>query len=127
MCGSFSSFCFYCLGFASSCEALLLRSIVRTRFQFVVLTLVAVEENDLLRIFGLRHGVWTSEIALAARAFWTHDAEAPASSDASASCYRLAENVGILAVIETELKLCEIERQIFLAYVVISADDSTLE
>jgi hypothetical protein len=33
---------------APSREALLLRSIVRTRFQFVVLTPVAVEENDLL-------------------------------------------------------------------------------
>src|SRR6266849_1684594 len=108
---SFAAFRLCLFGFAPSRKALLLRSIVWTRFQFIVLTLVAVEENNLLRIFGLRHGVLTSGIALAARAFWTRDAEeAPASSDASASCYRLAENVGILAVIETELKLREVER-----------------
>src|SRR5260370_10120855 len=100
---------------------------MRTGFQFIVLTLVAIEENDLLRIFGLRHGVLTSGKALAARAFWTGDAEAPASSDASASCYRLAENVRILAVIETELKFCEVERQILLAHVVISAHYAALD
>ena len=60
---------FLALGFrlAPSGEALLLVPIVRARFQFVVLTGVAVEENDLLRIFGLRHGVLTSEKALVAR------------------------------------------------------------
>ncbi len=34
--------------FLSSREALLLRSVVRARFQFVILTGVAVEEDDLL-------------------------------------------------------------------------------
>jgi hypothetical protein len=40
-------------------ESLLLRAIVRTRFQFVVFAGVAVEENDLLRglVLGLRHSV----------------------------------------------------------------------
>jgi hypothetical protein len=47
----------------------------------------------------VRHGVLTSGIALAARTFWTRDAEAPASSVPSASYYRLAEQVGILAII----------------------------
>src|ERR1700722_2195042 len=38
-------------GFAPSREALLLAPIVRVSFQFVVLAGVAVEENDLLRMF----------------------------------------------------------------------------
>jgi hypothetical protein len=101
---SLGRFRLHLFGLAPSCETLLLRSVVRTRFQFVVLTLVAVEENDLLRVFGLRHGVVTSGIALTARAFWRRDAEAPASSDASASCYRLAENVLVLAVVKPKLK-----------------------
>src|ERR1700687_2621600 len=81
----------------------------------------------LLRIFGLRHGVVTSEIALTARAFWTRDAEAPASSDASASCYRRSEDVGVLAVVMAELKLGEIQRQILLAYVVECPNYATLQ
>jgi len=53
--------------------------------------------------------------------------EAPASQCASASCYRLAENVGFLPVVKSELKLREIQRQIFLAHTVIAAHDSALE
>ena len=108
-------------------KTLLLRSIVRTRFQFIVLALVAVEENDLLRMFRLRHGVWTSGRALAARAFWTGDAEAPASSGASASCYRLAENVAFFAVVKAELKFVQVEWQVFLAHIVVGADHAALE
>ena len=51
----------------------------------------------------------------------------PPVRTASASCYRLAKNVGILAVVEAKLKLIQVQRQIFLAHVVISANDSTLE
>jgi hypothetical protein len=72
-------------GLSPSREPLLLASEMRTCFQFVVFAGVAVEVNDFLRMFGLRHGVATSGIALAARAFWTGDAEASASSVASAS------------------------------------------
>src|SRR5229473_3866544 len=60
---SLGSFRLCLFGLPPSCEALLLRSVMRTGFQFIVLTLVAVEENDLLCVFGLRHGVWTSGIA----------------------------------------------------------------
>ena len=55
------------------------------------------------------------------QAFWTRDAEASASSDASAFCYDFIEDVGILAVVEAIGKLVRIERQIFLAHVVVRA------
>lgn len=42
-------------------------------------------------------------------AFWS-DAEAFASSGASASCYGFAENIGILAVVMAELKLSKVQR-----------------
>src|ERR1700680_355911 len=90
-------------GLTPSREPRLLASVVWTRFQFIGLAGVAVEENDLLRMLRFRHGVWTSGIALAARAFWMRDAEASASSDASASCYRRSKDVCVLAVIVAEL------------------------
>jgi hypothetical protein len=55
------------------------------------------------------------------------DAGASASSDASASCDGCAENIGILAVVMAELELSEVQGQIFLADVVVCADDSALE
>jgi len=61
-----------------------------------------------------------------ASVFW-NGAEAPASSVASASCYGSAKNVLVLAVVKAELKLIQIERQVFLTYVVIRADDSALQ
>jgi len=45
----------------------------------------------------------------------------------SASCYRFTENIFVLAVIVTERELRQIERQIFLADMVICSDDSTLK
>jgi hypothetical protein len=66
---------FRLFGFTSSGESLLLAPIVRARFQFIVLTGIAVEVNDFLRMLGLRHGVWTSGIAVTALAFWTRDAK----------------------------------------------------
>jgi hypothetical protein len=38
---------------------------------------------------------------------------------ASASCYRLAEYVGFLAIVESKLKLREVQRQILLAKVMV--------
>jgi hypothetical protein len=58
---------------------------------------------------------------------WTGDAEAPASSVASASCYRGLENVGVLPVVEAPSELVQIERQIFLAHVVVRPDNSALQ
>ena len=58
---------------------------------------------------------------------WLSAAEVPASEAASASCYDFAEHIVALAVIVAKLKLGEIERQILLADVVVSADDSTLQ
>jgi len=55
--------------------------------------------------------------------------EAPASrcDSASGPRYRLAKDIGIVAVVVTELKFGKVERQIFLAYVVVGADDAALE
>jgi hypothetical protein len=98
--------------FAPSSEALLLRPIVRTRFQFVGAALVAVEMNDLLgsiAFFG--HSVSPSEIIPIVSVFWLSSAEVPSSPVASASCYRLAENVFLFPVVEPELKLIQVQRQ----------------
>ena len=70
-------------------------------------------------------------IALIGQARWrrSQSTEAIASRHASASGarYRLAEDVGILAIVVAELELGEIQRQILLADVVVRADDSALE
>jgi hypothetical protein len=58
---------------------------------------------------------------------WIGDAEASASSDASASCYRIKEDVRLLAIVETPRKLVEIQRQISLGDVVIRADHAALQ
>jgi hypothetical protein len=54
-------------------------------------------------------------------------AEVPASEDASASCYDFPKNIRVFAMIVTELKLRQVEREIFGRDVVISADDATLQ
>src|SRR5258708_4966039 len=53
--------------------------------------------------------------------------EAPASYRASAASHRFPEDIGVLAVVKTKLKLREIQRQILRAYVVIGAHHSTLQ
>jgi hypothetical protein len=60
--------------------------------------------------------VWSSlEIEdSTARVCWKRDAEASASSDASASCYRRPEDIGILPVVVAELKLIQISGRYFL-------------
>ena len=60
-------------------------------------------------------------------AYWSCDAEASASSDASASCYRTPEDVGVLAVVVTKLELGKVQRQIFLAHVMVRSYDSALQ
>jgi hypothetical protein len=74
-----------------------------------------------------RHSALPSETIRVALVFWLASAEAPASPVASASSYRFSEYVGILAIVLTELKFVQIERQVFLADVVVGADDSTLQ
>jgi len=54
-------------------------------------------------------------------------AEAPASSVASASSYRCPENIFGVSVVEPERELVQVERQIFLADLMVSADNSALE
>ena len=54
-------------------------------------------------------------------------AETFASVRVSASCYRLAEYVGFFPAIKPELKLCEIQRQIFFADVMVGSHDSTFQ
>src|ERR1700730_5829594 len=53
--------------------------------------------------------------------------EAPASCRASAACYGLAEDIGVVAIVVAELKFSQIERQIFLAHVVERPNDSAFE
>jgi hypothetical protein len=66
-------------------------------------------------------------VGLIERAFWSGDAEAPASSVASASCYRGSENVRVLPVIEAPRKLVQVQRQVLLADVVVRPDDAALQ
>jgi hypothetical protein len=61
-----------------------------------------------------------------ASAFWLAIAEAPASQVASASSYRCPENIFGLAIIKSKRELIKIQRQIFLAHIVIVADDAAL-
>jgi hypothetical protein len=101
---------------------------MRTRFQFVFLTLVTIEVQDRLRVFGLRHSASALGIADSVEgAVWSRDAGASASLDASASCYGFAEYVWVLAVVVAELKFRQVERQILSAHIVIRANDATLE
>jgi hypothetical protein len=53
--------------------------------------------------------------------------EAPASYCASAASYRLSKDVFVVPIVESELELREVQRQIFFAHVVISADNSALQ
>jgi hypothetical protein len=58
---------------------------------------------------------------------WRRDAEALASSSASASCQCRLEDIRILAVVVPPRKFVEVERQILLADIMVGADDSALE
>src|SRR5713101_7196461 len=55
------------------------------------------------------------------------EARASLCASASTSRYRLAENIGFFAVVETELKLSEVQGQILLAHVMMCADDAPLQ
>jgi hypothetical protein len=54
-------------------------------------------------------------------------AETDASDFVSAACYRGSEHVGIVAVVITELKLRDVQRQIFSAHLVERTDYAALE
>src|ERR1700687_4206547 len=54
-------------------------------------------------------------------------AETFASVRVSAPCYRFAEYVGLFAIVKSELKLVQIQRQIFLAHFVVTPHHSALE
>src|SRR5579862_9423864 len=58
---------------------------------------------------------------------WPYGAEASASGLTSASCYHVEENIFVAAIVETILKLREIQRQIFFAHVVVGAKRTELE
>ena len=63
------------------------------------------------------------------RARWRRSqiAETVASSHVSAPCYGTPEDVRIVPIVESETELREIQRQIFLANVVVGADDPALQ
>jgi hypothetical protein len=54
-------------------------------------------------------------------------AETVASDHVSAACYRNPENIGVVAVVISELKFSDVQRQIFCTYLVIAADNAALE
>src|SRR5260370_3622174 len=54
-------------------------------------------------------------------------AETVASSHVSAPCYRLPKDVCFVAIVESETELGKVQRQIFLAHVVIGAEHATFE
>jgi len=58
---------------------------------------------------------------------WPCPAEASASGLTSASCYHVKEGILVVAIVEAVLKLCKVQRQIFLAHVVIGAEHAELE
>jgi hypothetical protein len=130
MLASLDSFRLSFFGLAPSREARFLTAEMRAGFQFVVLTTVAVEIDDLFLCFAdFRHGVLPSVLSATSVAwvFWLSGAEAPASRVASASSYRFAENVMVLPVVVAELKLIQVERKVLLADVVVRPDDAPLE
>jgi hypothetical protein len=105
------------------------RSIVRVRFQVILGTWPTKEMNDLLFCLAdLRHGVSLLGISGSIEpAFWSRDAEASASSDASASCYSFSEDIGVFPVVVPELKFVQIKRQILLTDIVVRPDNAPLE
>jgi hypothetical protein len=54
-------------------------------------------------------------------------AETFASVRVSAPSYRFAENIGFVPIVEPELKLVQIQRQIFLADAMVCSDHAALE
>src|ERR1035437_4053778 len=76
---------------------------------------------------SFRDSTLSSETIRVASACWLAPPAAAASQVASASSYGCSENIGILAVVEPIAKFIEIERQIFLADVVVGADNSALQ
>jgi hypothetical protein len=67
--------------------------------------------------------------ALAERARWRRSqiAETFASVRVSASSYRFTENVFFVSVVKPELKLVQVERQIFLAHVMVRSDHAAFQ
>jgi hypothetical protein len=62
-----------------------------------------------------------------ALAYWMRDAEASTSSDASAQCYGVPEDIRVFAMVVAKLKLIQIQREIFLTDVMVGADNATLQ
>lgn len=61
------------------------------------------------------------------RMFFTENASPSLGAGASAPCYGSPEDIGILAVVVTELKFCDVEREVFCADLVESAHDAALD
>src|SRR5216683_7607321 len=55
------------------------------------------------------------------------DAEASASSGASASCYSTPEDIRIVPIVKSERELRKVQRQVFLAHIVVSAENPALQ
>jgi hypothetical protein len=67
----------------------------------------------------------TANVTAAIR--WLSAAEAVSRTASSASCYHFVENISIVAIVEQERKLVEIDRQVFFRDVMEVADDAALQ
>jgi hypothetical protein len=75
----------------------------------------------------VRHVIQTETQVAQIRWRRSQIAETFASVRVSAPSYRFAENIGFVPIVEPKLKLVQIERQIFLADVMVCSDHATLE
>jgi hypothetical protein len=92
-------------------------------YELIYYLLVTIHSSSSLKFRVLLSALDARSAELAC---W-NDAKASTSSDASASCYGGPENIRIVTVVLPELKFIQVEREIFLADIVIRPDDSALE
>jgi hypothetical protein len=114
------------LSLVSFCRAPLHSAIVGMFFGMILPTRPTIEVQNLLRISSLWHATslaGKASIGLVSLRY----AEVPSSLVASAFRYSTLKDVGVSPVIEPIRELVQVERQILSAYIVVCANDATLE
>ncbi len=108
---------------------------------YIILRCVAVERSQVRRSYRYRADHYKSRkheslhrypkslyvFLCAVRWRRSQIAETFASVRVSAPCYRFAEYIGFFSIVKTELKLIQVQRQMFPANIVVRPDDSALE
>ena len=85
------------------------------------------------KLTGFAFGMFSSQMASSidrrdpSDVWQKHLAEAVASGASSASCYDAHENIRVLPIVEPELKLVQVERQVGPADIVVGADHAALQ